>query len=59
MDSHAYETALTEAGFTEVALTDTSSDCRALCDRQYTPMRGKLKAEITVAPGNGGHQHFL
>ncbi len=55
----AYGTALKETGFVEISLADTSSDYRALCDREYALMAGELKAEMTGVLGKESCEHFL
>ncbi len=55
----AYGTALTETGFAEISLVDTSGDYRVLCDREHALIQGELKAEMTGALGNESYEHFL
>ncbi len=54
-----YDTALREAGFVDLALTDTSDDYRDLCDREYALMQGDLRARMAELLGAEKCDHFL
>lgn len=54
-----YGEALADAGFTEIALTDTSDSYRALCDREYLQMKGPLRERMGELLGAEQRDHFI
>lgn len=54
-----YGEALADAGFTDIALTDTSDSYRELCDREYAEMTGPLNERMGELLGPEQRDHFV
>ena len=54
-----YGGALAEAGFTDIALTDTSESYRAMCDREYAQMKGPINRRMGELLGAENRDHFV
>jgi len=54
-----YGEALADAGFTDVALRDTSESYRKLCDREYAQIKGPLNERMGELLGAEKRDHFV